>query len=187
MKQLILAVAILMTMNCGQALLSSRMELQFELIQSSGQMLDEFTVYGDSHGDHYYRLKKWLLDVRNTPVMEDPALQETIHALGATWCIGPEMCAIAIDSDTPMNTQYSTLLHEAVHSIYMPDDAGEREILAETVAYEAARLVGLNTARESMSYFSAFNEKSRYRTWRKYEDFVKKWSEELAKVSKGEG
>lgn len=162
------------------------MNLQMDVIRSNGLVVDQYSVYGDSHGDYYGRLKSWLVS-KEIPVMEDPWLEEESGALGATWCLGPQVCVIAIDSDEPKNTQFNTLLHEAVHAIYLPDNPAHREILAETVALEAAFQLGLDTRRESMSYLLNFEERDRNKVWRDYEKLIVELTAALVKASKGEG
>lgn len=193
MKRLLISLLLLLASPASSPAsdLTQRLLTQREVVRASETQVTDFRFSGSAHQDQLSKLISNLDDYHVKWLLYTPGLNNTKHVIGETGCdvkegkSAPYECIIFLEPKMSPDCQLSTLFHELGHVMHV-NEIGEiprthAEIIAETIAWEANRLVGLNTNRESMSYILMFSDDDVRTVLIKYDKWMEEKARELAR------
>jgi len=147
----------------------------------------EWVVDGESHAQYIEPLEMWA-EARGVIVEFHPDLRAETRLFGIQGYSPSGVAIVIVDTSTPRNNQFLTLLHELTHVLHgrvLSKNRPVAEVIAESTAYEAARRLGLNTQAQSMSYLMQFPGGERDEVYRLFGDQIERWSKLLAEAAEG--
>jgi hypothetical protein len=197
MRRIPLLPAILLLTSCAlsKGALYPEVSTTLHFISATDQVVDKYSVPGETHVQYIEPLKKYALEKLSVPVTDWEGLKAEGIAeigvgpgyIGLTACTVDVKCAVFLDASASGNTRLYTLLHELAHvkMADKPNTEEVNEIVAETTAWRAAKGIRFPVEREYASYILRYPEWLRYSAINGWEGKIKAWSEEFVAAMKG--
>jgi hypothetical protein len=157
---------------------------EIQLFSTTSGVVTDFEIYGDTHKWAYLPLVRHSLQRMPIISIGYADILSTQRLLGLTMC-NAIACTIRIDGFMGSNAQVATLLHELAHvkAARMEKTTEQSEVLAEAVAYLAAKEIAMDTHVESFSYMLLFPREVRDQVLADHGILISAWAHEFAQVA----